>query len=180
MPLEHFATYAFPSYLATSIWNTFDIPLEYLKHLKHTLATYVWNRWNILNKRLQHASENWQHASGTLCNICIPDLLCNIHMKHFQHTFGISETLKAYACNIRLKQMKHFEQTLATCLWKLATCLWNTLQGYAFSIYFATSIWNTSNIPLEYLKHLKHTLATYQAWHSNGRQPPCQAHWGTR
>jgi hypothetical protein len=137
MPLEHFATYAFPIYFSTSIWNTSNIPPEYLKHLKHMIATYVWNRWNISNKLLQHASENWQHASGTLCNI---------HMKHFQHTSRISETLKAYACNIRLKQMKHFEQTLAT-------CLWNTLQGYAFPIYFATSIWNTSNIPLEYLKY---------------------------
>jgi hypothetical protein len=29
---------------------------------------------------------------------------------------------------VRLKHIKYFEQTLATCLETLATCLWNTLQ----------------------------------------------------
>jgi hypothetical protein len=39
------------------------------------------------------------------CNICnIPIYFCNIHLKHLQHTFEISETLETYACNIRFQQ----------------------------------------------------------------------------
>jgi hypothetical protein len=63
--------------------------------------------------------------------------ICNIQIKH--------------TCNIRLKtQMQHWEQTLATYVYNHCT-IWN------ISIYFATSIWDTCNVPF---KHLKHILAT--------------------
>jgi hypothetical protein len=51
-----------------------------MKHLEQTLASYVYSH----------------------CIICnIPIYFCNIHMKHLQHTFEISETLQTYACNTR-------------------------------------------------------------------------------
>ena len=39
------------------------------------------------------------------CNICkIPIYFCNINLKYLQHTSETSETLKAYACNMRFQQ----------------------------------------------------------------------------
>jgi hypothetical protein len=40
------------------------------------------------------------------CNICKPDLLCNIYMKHLQHTSETSEIFETYACNMRFQQNK--------------------------------------------------------------------------
>ena len=50
-----------------------------VKHLKHTLATCVYNH----------------------CNIC------NIDVKHLQHTSEISKTLKTYGCNMRFSTQCH-------------------------------------------------------------------------
>jgi hypothetical protein len=57
----------------------------------------------------------------------------NIVVKHVQHPYK-------NACNIRLKQMKYFEQTLAT--W-----LWNTCNICNIPIYFCSN----------HTKHLQHT-----------------------
>jgi hypothetical protein len=48
------------STFATSRWNTCNIRLKRLKHLKHMLETYVYSHnsiWNIQMKHLKHTSE---------------------------------------------------------------------------------------------------------------------------
>jgi hypothetical protein len=50
-----------------------------MKHLEHAFVTYVYSH----------------------CNICnIPTYFCNIYIKHLQHTFKTSETLKSYSYNM--------------------------------------------------------------------------------
>jgi hypothetical protein len=57
------------------------------KHLQHTLATYV----KKTEKHLQHtlAIYVYEHYN-----------ICNIQVKHLQHTFKIAETFETYTYNI--------------------------------------------------------------------------------
>jgi hypothetical protein len=55
--------------------------------------------------------------------------------------------------------MKHLEHTLATYVYNHCN-IWNIL------IYFCNTIWNTCNIPLEHLKHSKHTITTFASRHN--------------
>jgi hypothetical protein len=64
--------------------------------------------------------------------------------------------------------MKHLEQTLVIYVYSHYN-ICNIL------IYFATSTWNTCNMHMKSLEHLKYVLATCQAWDSSGRRPPCLA-----
>jgi hypothetical protein len=97
--------------------------------------------------------KHMQHLDKHTYNICIKHMqhpnkhTYNICMKHMQH-------LDKHTCIIRLKkQLKHWEQKLATYCTTIAT--------YATSrSTFATSIWNACNVPLKHLKYLKQTLAT--------------------
>jgi hypothetical protein len=70
------------------------------------------------------------HQITYTCNIVIVTY-ANIQIEHLQHMSETDETYETFccnickhpdqnACNIRLEQMRHFEQTLATCLWN--TC----------------------------------------------------------
>ena len=61
---------------------------------------------------MQHTSEKTTETLGTkACNIRVqplqhmqhPDLLCNIYMKHLQHTAESSKTLETGICNMHFQ-----------------------------------------------------------------------------
>jgi hypothetical protein len=78
--------YAFETLAAT--------PDLLLKHLDETLATYVRNSWNTRNMHMKHLQKTHENTSYGW-------KICNIQIK----------TLATYVS----KQIKQFEQTLATC-----------------------------------------------------------------
>jgi hypothetical protein len=88
-------------------WNTW---MQHLNKADETFRTYT---CNICVKTMQHLDKTlatWryllQHKNKTVKTF--GTYSCYIYMKHMQN-------LDQNACNIRLKHMKHFEQTLATC-----------------------------------------------------------------
>jgi hypothetical protein len=73
-----------------------------------------------------------------------------------------------HACSIRLKNRWN--------IWNRRlqhTCIITTTYATSRST-FATSIWNTCNIPLKHLKHLKYMLTTYTF---NVTSPCCLGEW---
>ena len=87
-------------------------------------------------KHLKHTLETYVYNHYNMCNVAI--YFCNIQTKHLQHSSGHR--------NIWNIHLKHTCITITTCAASRSTV--------------ATSIYNTCNIPLKYLKHLKHTIAT--------------------
>jgi hypothetical protein len=106
----------------TSKWNTYNIRLKQMKHLKHDciaivtcatqdlhlkhldeiFATSVWNRWNTWSMCLKH--------------VCIAIATCvtpRSILKHPDETFAIyiwiTWTLKTYACNMRILSLQHVQ-----------------------------------------------------------------------
>jgi hypothetical protein len=72
-------------------------------------------------------------------------------------------------------QIKHLEHTLETHVYSHCN---NTTSRYTFAI----SIYNTCNISLKYLKHLKYTLATctFQQNLASGQTEHCTARFRAR
>jgi hypothetical protein len=95
--------------------------------------------------------------------------LCAWNMKHLmQHTSKIAETFGTYTChicvkhmNIQIKHLQHESETDETFFNRRLQHMYIAIATYATSgSTFATSIWNTCNIPLKHLKKLKCMFAT--------------------
>ena len=111
---------------------------------------------------LHHKTEIAQIFETYCCNICV---------KHMQHR-------DQNACNIRLEQMKHFEQTSET----LPTFLWNTCnicnmcnisdlllqQPYEIITTYIRNVWNTWNIHLQHTLSSQHLLVEFAHRNGNG------------
>jgi hypothetical protein len=131
-------------------------------------STFETSKW----KYLQHTSEDWWNT-------------WNIHMKHLQKHLKTLEKSLQNICNIQIKYLQHMCETYAISRWNTYKHtpenrwnIWNIhLQQTCISIApcatsrstFATAIWNTCNILLKHMKHLKHTLATC----TESTMPPC-------
>jgi hypothetical protein len=100
-----------------------------------------------------------------------------MRMKQLQKKYLKALYMCENICNI---QMKH----LQTYVWKTRWNIWNiylkhtciaTATCATFRSTFATSRWNTCNIQMKHLKHLKHTLA-----HGTRRASGAQTGWVDR
>ena len=106
---------------------------------------------------LQKETLEMQHAFETDKTFGI--YACNMCMKHIQHPDKISATWKNTYYNIRLKQLKHLEQTIARYVWKHM----QHLDKYGCNIHLETDeiFWtNACNTLLKHLQHMQHVQHT--------------------